>query len=53
MAHLDHQGSYPRVLLVFFGIADVTFVRAENPARSAVREKSVGNARAAIASLFA
>lgn len=40
-AFMDHQESYLRVILGFFGITDVTFIRAENVARSATREDSI------------
>jgi FMN-dependent NADH-azoreductase len=51
--HLDHQEAYIRVMLGFLGITDITFVRAENVARSGQREQSIAAARAQIMALAA
>lgn len=53
MAALDHQESYLRGVFGFFGVTDVTFVRAEGLAVSGKRDESIRSARAAIAALAA
>lgn len=53
LAFLDHQESYLQAILGFIGIADITFVRAENLARADLRDKSIETARAQIAALAA
>jgi len=53
IAFLDHQESYLRAIFGFMGITDITFVRAEGTAQTAVREKSIATARAEIAALAA
>lgn len=52
MAALDHQESYLRAVFGFFGITDVTFVRAEGVAISPDQKaKSIAEAEASIANL--
>ena len=53
IAFLDHQEAYLRAVFGFFGITDITFVRAENVARTDLREKSIEAARAEITALAA
>jgi FMN-dependent NADH-azoreductase len=53
VAFLDHQEAYLRAILGFFGVTDITFIRAENVARPNLREKSIETARAQIAALAA
>lgn len=53
IAALDHQESYLQAVFGFFGITDITFVRAENVARTELREPSIESARSQIASLAA
>ncbi|PTX96597.1 NAD(P)H-dependent oxidoreductase [Opitutus sp. ER46] len=50
---LDHQESYLRAVLGFLGITDITFVRAENTSRAALRAASLAAARSQIAQLAA
>jgi FMN-dependent NADH-azoreductase len=50
-AAFDHQETYLRAVLGFFGITDVTFIRAEGMAVGGQRETSIAAARAAIAGL--
>ncbi|HWB06822.1 MAG TPA: FMN-dependent NADH-azoreductase [Verrucomicrobiales bacterium] len=52
-AFLDHQEAYLQAILGFFGISDITFVRAENLARGDIRDNSIKEARAQIAALSA
>ena len=53
-AFLDHQESYLRGVFGFFGITDVTFIRAEGVALGAdQRAKAIGAAKADIALLAA
>jgi FMN-dependent NADH-azoreductase len=51
MASLDHQETYLRGILGFFGITDITFIRAEGVAVADQRDKSIQAARTAIMSL--
>ena len=51
MASLDHQETYLRSVFGFFGITDLTFIRAEGLAVSDRRPQSMAAARAAIAAL--
>jgi FMN-dependent NADH-azoreductase len=52
MAALDHQETYLRGIFGFFGITDITFVRAEGVALGeAQREKALAAARADISKL--
>jgi FMN-dependent NADH-azoreductase len=53
MAALDHQESYLQSVFSFFGISDITFIRAENVARTELREPAIEAARAQIANLAA
>jgi FMN-dependent NADH-azoreductase len=53
IAFLDHQETYLSAILGFIGITDLTFIRAEGVAQSALREKSIATARAEIAALTA
>jgi FMN-dependent NADH-azoreductase len=50
---LDHQEAYLRAILGFFGITDITFIRAENTARPELRDKSIEAAQAEIKALAA
>jgi len=53
-AFLDHQETYLRAVFGFFGIADLTFIRAEGIAMGAEqREKALDTARGDIAKLAA
>jgi len=49
LAFLDHQEAYLSAVLGFFGITDITFIRAENVARAEFRETSIQAARDGIA----
>jgi FMN-dependent NADH-azoreductase len=51
MAALDHQETYLRGVFGFFGITDITFIRAEGVAVADQREKSIQAARTAILAL--
>lgn len=51
MASLDHQETYLRGVFGFFGITNLTFIRAEGVAVANQRDKSIQTARAAIAAL--
>lgn len=51
MALLEHHETYLKTVFQFFGVMDVTFVRAEGMAISDLREKSLASAREAIAQL--
>lgn len=53
IAFLDHQESYLRAVFGFLGITDITFIRAENVARSELRAKSIDAARNQITHLAA
>lgn len=54
IAFLDHQETYLRGIFGFFGINDVTFIRAEGVALGAdERAKAIANAQVEIASLAA
>lgn len=53
IAFLDHQESYLRAVFGFLGITDITFIRAENVARSELRAKSIDAARHQITHLAA
>ncbi len=53
IAFLDHQESYLRAIFGFLGITDITVIRAENVARTELREKSIATARAEIAGIAA
>lgn len=54
IAFLDHQESYLRSIFGFFGIADVTFIRAEGIALGAdQRAQSIAAAQTSIAGLAA
>ena len=53
LAFLDHQESYLSGLLGFFGITDITFVRAENVARPDFRDASIQAARDEVAKAVA
>jgi FMN-dependent NADH-azoreductase len=48
-AFLDHQETYLRSVFGFFGITDLTFIRAEGVAVADQRDKSIAAARTAIA----
>jgi FMN-dependent NADH-azoreductase len=50
-AFLDHQETYLRGVFGFFGITDLTFIRAEGVGIPDQRPKSLETARAAIAAL--
>ena len=50
-AALDHQESYLREVFQFFGITDITFIRAEGLGIPDNRDKSIANARGAIAQM--
>lgn len=50
---LDHQEAYLRAFFGFIGVTDVSFVRAENVSRQALREESIAHARAEAAALAA
>ncbi len=49
LAALDHQESYLSGVFGFFGITDIEFVRAENVARTELREGAIEAARREIA----
>ena len=51
IAFLDHQEAYLRVVFGFWGITDITFIRAENVSRQNLRADSIQAARAQIAAL--
>jgi FMN-dependent NADH-azoreductase len=52
MAALDHQETYLRAIFNFFGITDITFIRAEGVAfGEAQREQALAAARADIGKL--
>jgi len=51
MASFDHQETYLRGVFSFFGITDITFIRAEGVAVTDQREKSIQAARTAILAL--
>jgi FMN-dependent NADH-azoreductase len=51
MASLDHQETYLRGVFGFFGITNITFIRAEGVAVANQREKSIQAARTAIVAL--
>jgi FMN-dependent NADH-azoreductase len=51
MALLDHQETYLRGVLQFFGITDIQFIRAEGLGVSDQRSSSIAKARAAVAEL--
>ena len=54
IAFLDHQETYLRNIFGFFGISDITFVRAEGVALGAdQRAQSIAAAQGAIAGLAA
>lgn len=53
MAFLDHQESYLNAVFGFFGITDITFIRAENVARPDLRENSIQAARGQITKVAA
>ena len=54
LAGLDHQEAYLRTVLGFFGVTDVTFIRAEGVAMGPeAREKAFAAAGNAIEELFA
>lgn len=53
IAFLDHQESYLCAVFGFLGITDLTFIRAENVARSELRAKSIDAARSQITHLAA
>jgi FMN-dependent NADH-azoreductase len=48
---LDHQETYLRAVFGFFGITDITFIRAEGVGIPDRRHESMASARAAIAGL--
>ena len=50
-AMLDHQETYLRAVFGFFGITDITFIRAEGLGVPDRRDASIETARAAIAGL--
>jgi FMN-dependent NADH-azoreductase len=50
-AFLDHQETYLRGVFNFFGVTDITFVRAEGLNMTDNRGKSIENAKAQIAAL--
>ncbi len=51
LAFLDHQETYLRVIFQFFGITDITFIRAEGVAMSEQRGKAIAAAQVSIAAL--
>lgn len=51
IAFLDHQEAYLRVVFGFWGVTNITFIRAENVNRPDLREVSIQAARAQIAAL--
>jgi FMN-dependent NADH-azoreductase len=51
MASLDHQETYLRGVFGFFGITNITFIRAEGVAVANQRDKSIQAARTAIVAL--
>ncbi|MBB5353017.1 FMN-dependent NADH-azoreductase [Haloferula luteola] len=53
LAALDHQEAYLKTVLGFIGITDIEVIRAENVARSELREPSIAAAKQAIAQLAA
>jgi FMN-dependent NADH-azoreductase len=52
-AALDHQETYLRAIFEFFGITDITFIRAEGVNMPEHRQTSIDTARAAIAGTYA
>jgi FMN-dependent NADH-azoreductase len=52
-AAFDHQETYLRTIFEFFGITDVTFIRAEGVNMPEHRQHSIDTARAAIAGTYA
>lgn len=51
IAFLDHQEAHLRVVFGFWGVTDITFIRAENVSRQHLRADSIQAARAQIAAL--